>query len=169
MKTLIFFLSFLVLVSCANTETTHPTKEHDYFVVLSQLLENYPERHQFTDDEGKQQTDELAHFKELEAIYIRTFTPIAGSELSDKQIKLALFFAFYASLKNSAAISEYLAEDLPKLFNAQPKTFISTLDELPFLVRAVCDRLARGIESLDRNKVSDELGTLKETHCVTEL
>lgn len=137
-------LGLLVLTACnSHVVSTQALKEENEFhILLSSLLKINQDRHYYIDNQGNRQPDRLKAFKELESIYINIIEPDSGEKvLNQKQLKLLMFFSFYAVENNSAAFQEYLAADLMPVYVENKIKFLEILKELPFLIQANCNRL----------------------------
>jgi len=129
---------FLSGTACASKNIA----QHDYYVLMSELLDINNDRYQYKDDTGRLKNDSLRQFKELESIYIENIEPdLESHRFSEKRLKFVMFFSFYAYQRNSAAINEYLATDLIPIYNQNRDLFLKALNELPFLVTPNCNRL----------------------------
>ncbi len=117
------------------------SEKDDYYVLFSVLLGINEDRFTYTDSEGKLHSDQLKLFKELEKIYARYIEPQEGGAYSQEQIKVIMFFSFYAVNRNSGALSEYLASDLKPIYSKNKLMFLEMMGELPFLIPSVCNRL----------------------------
>jgi len=125
----------------ADKQRTHDEAE-DFHLLLSSLLAINAEQFSYTDDQGKTRSDPLKQFKALENIYIKNIKPdLKNNKFSEKQLKIVLFFSFYAINRNSAAFREYLAADLMPIYLENTDSFLEILSELPFLIESNCDRL----------------------------
>lgn len=146
MKVVLFTL-LMLLVGCAplsvNESPNHQdeSERDDYYTVVSSLLNTNQDRFTFSDVEGKEHLDQLRLFKELEAVYIRYVEPKGDGVYSKEQVKIVMFFAFYAQNRQSGAFNEYLASDLNPLYSKNKTIFLEVMSELPFLIPPVCNRL----------------------------
>lgn len=142
MKTLSIIL-LLLLTGCTTLSGSKPIEQEkeDYFVIFSSLLGINENRYTYTDQYGIEHPDQLAAFKELEVIYIRNIEPQIDGTFSPEQIKVAMFFSFYAKNRGSGAFSEYLASDLLPLYLDNKDSFLASMSELPFFIPSVCDRM----------------------------
>lgn len=136
-------LLLLILAGCSNLTTGNsiPTEKEDYYVILSSLLKVNDDRFTYIDAEGKTQKDKLKAFQQLEKIYIRYVEDPESKEYTQEQLKIIMFFAFYASEVNSGAFREYLAADLNPIYSANTPLFLEIMAEQSFLIEPVCDRL----------------------------
>lgn len=135
--TLIFAL---LLAACSTQADLPPVSGED--LLLSSLLDINRSRYVYKDPKGNEMFDELQHFKALEKFYIENIELEKDkSELTDKQIKLLFFFAYYAQNKRAAIFQEYLAADLMPIFEKQEGNFLSALADQPYLISPVCERL----------------------------
>ncbi|WNO09171.1 hypothetical protein [Teredinibacter sp. KSP-S5-2] len=130
----------LLLVACSTQADRPPVSGED--LLLSSLLDINRSRYVYKDPKGNEMFDELQHFKALERFYIENIELEKDkSELTDKQIKVLFFFAYYAQHKRAAIFQEYLAADLMTVFQKQEGDFLSTLADQPYLISPVCERL----------------------------
>jgi hypothetical protein len=142
MKTISIIL-LLLLTGCTTLSGSKPIdqEKEDYFVILSSMLGINANRYTYTDKDGKEHSDQLRAFKELEEIYIRNIEPQIDGTFSPEQIKVAMFFSFYAKNRGSGAFSEYLASDLLPIYLDNKDSFLTSMSELPFIIPSVCDRM----------------------------
>ena len=56
-----------------------------------------------------------------------------------------MLFSFYATERNSAAISEYLAADLTPIFLTHYEKYVNVFSELPFQIKSNCRSLSSSI------------------------
>lgn len=131
--------------SDATTNSTESvTVEFDrYQLLLASLLDDVDVNHfSYTDQQGVKKFDQLKHFKALEQVYISSIErKTSHTRLTTDQLKILLFFSFYAEQKNSAAFLEYLAADLMPAYKMQTQEFLKLLNNYSFLVRPNCRRL----------------------------
>ncbi len=143
-----------ILSACAHTPLENTTSVNEsqldtvqkidqYHLLLASLLDEIDISHfSYVNQQGVKKFDQLQHFKALEQVYIANIENRPGqSKLTAPQIKILMFFAFYAQQKKSAAFLEYLAEDLMSVYQSQPQRFLQQLNHHPYLIAANCDRL----------------------------
>lgn len=132
----------ILLTACSNLSASNPSsnEKSEHSALLSSLLGII--QYSYIDSQGKKQPDSLKKFKELEKIYIKHIKPdLANNKFSNKQLKIIMFYSFYSYEKKSAAFQEYLAADLMPIYNNNKHSFLTILQELPFLITSNCDRL----------------------------
>ena len=140
----ILALSIAILITgCSSLSVSESDRieKDDYYAIFSSLLGINENRFTYTDSEGIKYSDQLKLFKELEEIYIRYIEPQEDGSYSQEQMKVIMFFAFYAKTRGSGAFSEYLASDLNPIYSKNRLMFLELMGELPFLIPSVCDRL----------------------------
>ncbi|MDN3638840.1 hypothetical protein QWY82_08485 [Simiduia curdlanivorans] len=134
-----------VLMACSSIDAAEQPAgdRQDFYLLLSGLLNVNQDEYVYTDNTGKVNVDELMMFKALEKIYVANIEPdLDNNRFSVERLKVVMFFAFYAEQRNASAFQEYLAADLMPIYLANKKTFVSILQELPFLAAANCARLS---------------------------
>ncbi len=143
MKNILLILLILVSAcSSISASEKHLNEENEYSIILSSLLNINEDKFTYIDENGKKQPDALKKFKELERIYIKNIKPdIANKKLSNKRLKIILFYTFYAYEKKSGAFQENLASDLMPIYIENKDNFLHVLKELPFLTLSTCNRL----------------------------
>lgn len=147
MKQLIYIILFLVS-GCSSLDTNEPvtiepvtTEKDDIYALFSSLLSINENRLTYTDTKGNTHADQLALFQEMENIYARNITPQQNGTYNTEQVKVIMFFTFYAMNRNAAAFNEFLASDLQPIYAQNTPMFLSVMRELPFLIPSVCERL----------------------------
>lgn len=143
--------SVLIINACAYSPVNNQTEDsstasatlNDYELLLGSLLNEIDvEDFSYINQQGVKKFDQLKHFKALERLYISSVeNKQENQKLATKQLKTLLFFSFYATEANSAALLEYLAADLLTVYKSQPVDFLKVLSKLPFLVKPNCNRL----------------------------
>ncbi|TQV76402.1 hypothetical protein FLL45_00085 [Aliikangiella marina] len=157
MKGVFLLFALLLTTACKNNPVseTNQSQLNDYEILLSALVDDNKKRFTYTDAEGNQKFDELKEFKALESIYIKNIEmKDANGQLSEKNLKAIMFFAFYAKERNSAAFQEYLATDLLPLYLKNRKAFLVVLEQSPFLIDANCSRLNAYFSFEDQQKIN---------------
>lgn len=144
MKLLSFFILFATITSCSNKIHSQQSVNNvnDFDVLLASLLDENKQRFTYIDSHGNEKYDELKEFKALESIYIKnSINDENKGNLSERQLKVMMFYSFYSQEKKSAAFQEYLASDLMPIYLNNKVKFLKLLKRLPFLIQANCNRL----------------------------
>ena len=144
MMKVLLLLALLLSTACTagNLKTESSGESAEFHVLLSDLLNINQDKYTYIDASGQRQIDSLRMFKGVERIYIDYIEPDQkNGGFSHEQLKVIMFFSFYAEQKNSAALLEYLAADLMPVYQADPVAFLKALNESPFLIAANCRRL----------------------------
>ncbi len=138
-------------------------KPNRYQLLLASLLDDVDSAHfSYINQQGIEKFDKLKHFKALEQVYISSIENKPNHKsLTTDQLKILLFFSFYAEQKNSAAFLEYLAADLMPVYKTQTKEFLKLLNNYSFLVKPNCGRLNAyfGFEGKNRSEKTSFLST----------
>jgi hypothetical protein len=159
-------LAFILILSACVNDVTKESKvaklaniseqpNIDNHLLLLSLLKIDTGEFTYIDENGVQQADELKQFKAIENIYIRNIgSDPSIFEMNSDRLKTIMFFSFYSLNTNSAAFMEYLAADLMPIYNKNKIYFLKTLNTLPFLVNANCNRLNAyfGFEGRNNNQ-----------------
>ena len=143
---ILFLLIIGLLAACSSLGESGSKESDDLYVLTSSLLSINNDRNTYIDKEGVRKTDSLKNFKELEKIYIQYIeSDFSHASLGRKRLKIVMLFSFYATERNSAAISEYLAADLTPIFLVHYEQFVNVFSELPFLIKSNCRSLSSSI------------------------
>lgn len=144
MKLLSIFILLATIISCSNKIHSQQSANDvsDFDTLLASLLDENKQRFTYVDSNGNKKYDELKEFKALESIYIKnSINDENKGNLSERQIKIMMFYSFYSQEKKSAAFLEYLASDLMPIYLNNKVEFLKLLKKLPFLIQANCNRL----------------------------
>ena len=171
------------IATTSNTNVTNKATDR-YQLLLASLLDEVDSEHfSYIDQQGIKKFDQLKHFKALEKVYISSIEKKPNHKsLTTDQLKMLLFFSFYAEQKNSAAFLEYLATDLMPVYKTHSQEFLKLLNNYSFLVRSNCRRLNAyfGFEgknltekpsflSANRDLILQNLSNKNAKNCLDEL